>query len=449
MRRFALNTCWPALLLVAAGVCLLDFAPAALAGARSEAIPVQVRMVLIRIQPMMQKEQYAAAAEVLSTFMAREKSLDATAKKRKIYTHHMLYYARGNCELMQARYSQAVKSYQQALKQYPDYAAALRNLARANYALKRYGEAGACFVKGYERAEKKRVQDLYFAASCYGQAEKYHDSLTAFELLMKNHPAEVKLAWKDVLVQALLALNENHRALGHIEELALKTGGKGREQWQALLLSQYVELGMNTEAAQYAAELTEEYPLKARWWKALAHFELTRGDYREALVAMTIYGRLGPVSSSEKKLMADLYLQENIPQKAALLYTSLLVDKFDPLLTEKLARCFLWLDQPDNAIEWIDRALAQHRVENLLLLKGDIFYEARRYSEAYVVYAAAAGIQDETAGKAWLMMGYCALNAGNFPDAAKALATARRYPTEKKDATIALNYLENNRAKLK
>ncbi len=438
------------LLFVAAGVYLFDFAPAALAGVRSEAIPVQVRMVLIRIQPMMQKEQYAAAAEVLSTFMAREKEVKAVEKhKREIYTHYMLYYARGNCELLQAHYPQAITSYQQVLKQYPDFAAAWLNLARANYALERFGEAGTCFVKGYERAEKKQAQDLYFAASCYGQAEKYHDSLTVFELLMRNHPTEVKLAWKSVLVQALLALNENRRALGRIEELALKTSGEGREQWQALLLSQYIDLGMNAEAARYAAELTEEHPLKARWWKALAHFETTRGNYREALVAMTIYGTLGPVSAPEKKLMADLYLQESIPQKAAFLYRSILVDRSDHVLTEKLAQCLLSLDQPDKAIEWIDRALAKHRYANLLLLKGDILYETKRYTDAYAVYASAASTQEKDAGRAWLMMGYCALNEGKFLDAEKALTAASRYSEEKEAALIALNYLENNRAILK
>ncbi len=433
--------------MVAAALLLSAAAPGMAAG-EPEGIPVRVRMALLQVQPLMEKKAYASAAKKVRSFLPPPNETGGSGQgKNSVYEHYLLYFTLGNSEFLMARYPEAIDAYQAAIQLKPAYPPAWFNLARANYELERFEKAGDCFISGYEHAVEKAAQPLYHAASSFNLAQQYDKSRVVFERLLKNHPADVKPAWKGVLVQALLALDQPRRALPHIEELAGNAGGDERGQWQALLLSQYMELGMNDRARRYAAELTMEFPLEPRWWKALAHLETSVGDYRAALVAMTVYGSLIPFSPSEKKLVADLYLQEGIPAKAAPMYASLLADGHDPLIVEKISRCYLKLDRPDRALEWIDRALSQRPGEKLFTLKGDILYELKRYKDAYMAFEAAVRLKGKTAGRAWLMMGYCALNDGDFVAAEKALTAARGYTEEKQAALTALNYLKHNQSK--
>lgn len=424
----------------------LSVAASGMAADEPEEIPARVRMVLRQVQPLMEKKAYAAAAEKVRSFLPPPDERDGSRQgKNRVPEHYLLYFTLGNCEFLMAHYPEAIAAYRAAIRLKPAYPPAWFNLARANYELERFEKAGDCFVNGYEHAVEREAQPLYYAASCFNLAQQYDKSRVVFARLLKNHPADVKPAWKGVLVQALLALNQPRQALPYIEELAGNAGGDGRGQWQALLFSQYMELGLNDRARRYATELTMEYPLEPRWWKALAHLETTVGDYRAALVAMTVYGSLVPFSPSEKKLVADLYLQEDIPAKAAPLYASLLADGHDPLIAARISRCYLKLDRPDRALEWIDRALNRRSGEKLLTMKGDILYELKRYKEAYTAFEAAVKLKGQSAGRAWLMMGYCALNDRDYPAAEKALLAAKDYTGEKQDALTALTYLKHDR----
>ncbi len=430
-----------------AAALLVSTVPGMAAG-KPEGIPVRVRMVLLQVQPLMEKKAYGSAAEKVRSFLPPPNETSGSRQvKNSVYAHYLLYFTLGNCEFLMARYPEAIDAYQAAIQLKPAYPPAWFNLARANYELERFAKAGNCFISGYDRAVEREAQPLYYAASCFNLAQQYDRSRAVFERLLKNHPADVQPAWKGVLVQALLALNQPRQALPHIEELAGNADSDELGQWQALLFSQYMELGMNDRARGYATELTMTYPLEPRWWKALAHLETAVGDYRAALVAMTVYRSLIPFSPSEKKLVADLYLQEDIPAKAVPMYASLLADGHDPLIAEKISRCYLKLDRPDRALEWIDRALSQHPGEKLFTMKGDILYEQKRYKDAYTAFEAAVRLKGKTSGRAWLMMGYCALNAGDYVAAEKALTVARDYTGEKQAALTALTYLKHNQAK--
>ena len=427
-------------------ISLFSAAAAAAAADRPETVPVRVRMVLRQVQPLMEKKAYAAAAEKVRSFLPPPKETGAgQPDKNGVYEHPLLYFTLGNCEFLSAHYPEAVAGYRQAIRLKPTYSSAWLNLARAHYEMGRFENAGDCFINGYEHSVKREAQSLYYAASCFNLARRYDKSRAVFERLLQDHPTEVAPAWRGVLVQALLALNKPRLALPHIEVLAGNAGDDGRSQWQALLLAQYMALDMTDRARRYAAGLTRDYPLAPRWWKALAHLELAAGDHRAALVAMTVYGSLAPFSPAEKKLVADLYFQADIPLKAAPLYASLLADNHDPATAEKIARCYLKLDQPERAFEWIDRALSQHPGEKLFILKGDILYELKRYRDAYAAFEAAVKLKGETAGRSWLMMGYCALNTGDYSAAARALTAAGDYVGAKEDAAAALAYLEKNR----
>ena len=98
--------------------------------------------------------------------------------------------------------------------------------------------------------------------------------------------------------------------------------------------------------------------------------------------------------------------------------------------------------RPELALPWVDKGLGTHpRNRDLFLSKGDILFEMTRYREAAAAYAAAAR-SDPTQGRAWLMMGYAAIQAGDMETARTALKRAVDHTDQKKAAQEALKYLD-------
>lgn len=405
-------------------------------------IPLAVRVVLSKITPLMAKKDYPQAIETLLAFRNRG-GPDSTAGRPdpKGYHHPEIYYALGNCYLLQEHYEPAAVAYRQAVARDEKHTFAWLNLAKSCYEMHQYAEAGRCFGRGYASAEKKNPEHLYFSAAAFLTADDSKRAIDIFEQLLALHPAEVKPEWKENLVHAYLAAGQPRRALPYIRELANVYTGEKQAQWQEILLYQYVQLDMNQQALDLAMTLTRDAPTVDKWWKALVHIQLNAGRYENALAALTIYSFLTPLSLEEKKLLANLNLQLGIPVKAAPLLETCLNEKPDKRLLQHLATAYRQLGRPDKALERLDDVAPDSDDTDLMLLKAELLYAMKRFDKAAEIYVQAAQHKGKHTGRAWLMAGYAAWQMNDIAASKNAFAKAAVYKKEKKAADSALQHL--------
>lgn len=421
---------------------LMVYAAPGVAGQRPRDLPLPVRAVLNQIQPLLQGKDYPRAVERLLAFQSRGGPAPAPgAADPKGYHHPEIYYALGNCYLLQEQFEQAATAYRQAVVRDPGHTYAWLNLAKACYEMKDYAETGRCFGQGYASAEGKDPEHLYLSAAAYLMAGDHMQSIAVFEQLLNAHSQSVQPQWKEYLVHALLAAAQPRRALPYIRELASVYTGDKQIQWQEILLYQYLQLGMNTEALALARTLTEQSPTTARWWKALAHIQLDAGRNDDALAALTIYAFLSPLSLEEKKLLADLSLQAGIPVKAAPVYEICLKEKPDKEFLRRLVIAYRQLGRSDTALERLDDFGLQPDDGELLMLKAELLYALKRFEQAAAAFRRAAKSDGPHAGRAWLMAGYCAWQMDDLPASKADFARAAEYKDEKKTALTALRQI--------
>ena len=413
-------------------------------GDQADDIPPAARMVIHKAQKHMEKKQFAEAIDALEKFREKGKTLNPDTPDSKGYRHYLVHFILGNCYLMTRNYSAAEARYRTAVTLNPDFHQGWMNLAKCCYDMEAHAKSGHAFLKGYETAPKKDPETLYFGAVCFMSGGDSKKALSIFHRLLKEHPQpEIKLEWKEAIVQAYFDCDQPRKALPFIEVLSEQTEGKKRRQWQEVRLHTYLSLNMKTKALQYVNRLILEYPTEARWWKGLAHLYLKENRYKLALAALTIKGFLEPLTTREEKIVADLNMTLGIPIQAVRFYEKLAGGKSKRDAAYGAAQGYLRLHQPEKALKWVEKALSgQKNNPRLLLLKGELLYALERYPEATVAFERAAR-EKKSAGRAWLMAGYAAWNAKDLRSTRRAFKNAARHKKQKKVALKALRQLDH------
>ena len=416
--------------------------PAISHGDQTNDIPLPARMVIYRAQKLMEENKFAEAAEALEKFQKRSKNLKPGKRDTKGYHHYLVDFTLGNCRLMTKDYSEADTHFRAAVAAKPDFNSGWMNLAKCCYEMEDYNRAGHAFLKGYETAQEKSPEMLYYGGVCFVTAGDNQKALGLFLRLLKSHPGDVKLEWKEALAQAYLACDQPGNALPVIEELSEKTEGKKRKQWQEIRLHLYLSLNMKKKALEYVNRLILEYPQESKWWKGLAHLHLRENRYSPALVAMIIKGFLEPLTTQEQKIVADLNMAVDIPAQAVRFYEKIAGKEPDPNMAYSISQGYIRLHRPEEALKYADRGLAKDRSnKRLLLLKGHLLYELERYREAAAVFEKVA-LKETNPGRAWLMAGYSAWNIKDIDRTRRAFKHAARYPKQRRSALKALRQLD-------
>jgi len=405
-------------------------------------LPLPAQLILAKVQPMIDAKEYPRAIKALKTFQARGGTVaDPGGADPRGYYHPEIQFCLGNCYLMSEQYKNASAAYQCTLDRDAGHTFAWLNLANAHYEMNQYANAGRCFKKAYETATGKKPEYLYYSAVAYLTADDYKQSISLFEKWFALHPDAIKLEWKEHMVHALLAAQQPRQALPYIRELAQAFTDEKQIQWQEMLLGQYMQLDMQREALDLAHTLTRQTPTLAKWRKALAHIQLNAGHYKDALVAMTIYSFLNPLSMDEKKLLADLNLQMSIPVKAAPLYEACLQEKPDKRTLQQLAIAYRQLGKPESALAAINAVDLTADDADIMLLKGELHYSLEQFEQAVEAYKKVARSKGLHAGRAWLMAGYAAWQLNDILASKDAFVEAAKHPRQRKAANTALKQL--------
>jgi tetratricopeptide (TPR) repeat protein len=406
-------------------------------------LPLPARRVIGEVNDLMDRKAYDAAIARLIAFRRQEQPPgDQAPADPEGRRHPLIDLALGNLYLLKQDYPNAKATLQRVVARQPQRADAWLNLAKACYETRDYGCAAGAFATAYDRsaAGEKNPQHLYFAAVSHQLGGADDEAVAAFERLFAAHPAKIKPQWRENFVHALLAADKPRRAVPLVRQLADHASGEARLKWRETLLHLYLQLEMTPEARTHARQLAHEAPGEARWWKALAHIELSAGRYAEALAALTVYGYLQPLNEAEQRLWADLNLQLDIPDQAAPVYTRLLTQKNDRKLLDKLISAYRQAGRYDEALALLDRHGADDPARRML--RADLLYSARRFAEAAAAYRQAALENKEAAGQAWLMAGYAAWQVNDLETSRQAFRRASQFSQQKKAALSAIQQID-------
>lgn len=427
-------------LVLAAAVALINPHQGA-AGWDAKKLPTSAKLVLIEVRALMNQKDYQGAIRRIKAFQARGDRASVKGPHAEGCRHPMVYFALGNCYLLQEEYMEAKKALLAAVEREPGFVDAWVNLAKTYYERKEYAQAARCYANAYERSDQSHPDYLYFSAVGYLMAEKYVSALTAFEALFKAHADRIQKQWRENYVNALVAAGHPRRALPLIKILAKQSNGDKKTRWQETLLHLYLQLDMHTQALSYARDLTRENCTMAKWWRALAHVNLSLGNYKEALADLTIYGYLTPLSDEEQRLWADLNLQLDIPVRAVSVYEAMIKEKPDKRLLQKLVTAYQKLDRSEKALEQLNYFGLATNDPELLMIKGDLLYALKRFNDANNAYRRAAQADFRQAGRAWLLAGYAAWQTNDLSSSRQAFERAAKYSGQRKAARLAMAQL--------
>ncbi|MBI9075066.1 MAG: tetratricopeptide repeat protein [Desulfatibacillum sp.] len=414
-------------LLWIASLIFFVFLPPALA---VEEIPQALHQVLEEAQTRMEAGDYREAARLLDDFQENQK-----------FQHYLLDFIRGNAYLGLGQVSRAKGLYLAAIQKKPDFSPAHQNLARCYFESGDMTLAASSFESAYTLSGGKEPDLLFYAASCLSSADNFLGSLALFEKLMAAHKSQTKLEWKEGMAQAMLGAGLNRKALPLLEEIAGEATGARKRQWQEVLLYQYAELGMGEKAIAYVHGLLDEYPSEPLWWKSLWRLHLNQGQHKEALAALIAYSFFQPLTVEEAELAGDLYAVSGAPTKAASFYEQALANQQDPDMVLKLVDNFRRMRKPQQALEWIDKAMTQGQEKAFTMPRAYVLYDMEEYAQAALAFEKAAP-QAREPGQAWLMAGYSAYNAQNLTEARKFLKIAAKYKNTQQAATRLLGQIQ-------
>ncbi len=335
-------------------------------GEKNDPMPLAAGMAVTRAQSLMAEEKPDQALAVLIRY----------SEKQAEPVHFYIDFLTGICHTELGQTGSAATAFQRAVDKKPDLSPAWLNLARCRYEQGQMTGAARAFENGYETSDKKQAVHLFYAVSCLFQAGQADDALSVFNRLMVAHPEAISLEWKQTLVHILFALEKFKTALPWLEELAEKTQGEGRRQWQEMLLYQYLSLEMKPDALAYASHLTRIHPEDPGWWKALAHVHLADNRFEQALAAMLSRSYLIPLNREESRLLADLYLSSHIPESAARQYEEWLSQHGDTLseiqlldIITTISRAWLAAGNTDLVLAWVEKGLAKKEDPELVRIR--------------------------------------------------------------------------------
>lgn len=404
------------------------------------------RRLLDTVKKAMDREDWAAAIEAVSTAGARSGGKTDTAP----CSQPLVCLALGNCHLMRQDLNAAEAAYLSAIRLDPAYLDARVNLAKVYTDGNRYADAAGAFLAAYELSGPRHPDYLYYAGVMTLMDNRASEAAQIFERLLAAHPDRVTRQWKENYANALMTAELWKKAIPLVRELADASQGEHRIKWQDTLLRIYLTLDDTDKAQRYATCLSREAPARARWWKALVHIALSRGQYEKALEDLIIYGFITPLNREEKTLLADLSLQLKIPARAAGMYEAILSDAEPRPAEEKkelilrLANALRQMGRTNRALALLDEAGPELFSPELMLLKGDLLYEAKKFKAADTAYRLAARGKFPQTGQAWLMAGYAAWQSNDLPASKSAFQRAARYKHHRKDALAAMAQLERS-----
>lgn len=299
----------------------------------------------------------------------------------------------------QQRPGEAVAAFNAALaagKLPPAVAQTLRyNIARLQAIQGKWRQAAKSYQSWLSREKAPSAQSYVFGAQIYSRLEQYDQA--------------VAMARK-----------------------AIALAKKPHEAWYQLLAALHYKRRDYKALARVLARMVELWPRQKDYWKQLASANYLLGHKGKALAVMALAYRQGFLQSESELLnLVNLYLQQNIPYKAArLMKREMAAGRIRSSAAHQQRLGELWMQARESrlALKTLLRAAKARRSGQLELRLARLLYDHERWSEV-IAHTRRARLLGglSSPGDAWLLEGMAQVELGRHKSARVAFIKAERY----------------------
>ncbi|WP_321390047.1 hypothetical protein [uncultured Desulfuromusa sp.] len=205
----------------------------------------------------------------------------------------MIDFRLGNLYGLTGELEKALSSYDIALTYCDQDTGLWQNQGKTAWDLKQYGVAAESFLRAYELNSKKEPTLLFYTA----------------------------VAW--------MYADQKEVALGVLEKLLADTADSAQDEWLETYTNLCIEQKQADRALEHLSRWHTYFESRQTFWRlqALVHIQLH--EYEKGAANLKVLAAFGSLKTADKKLLADLLLQINIPLEAVKLYEELLTQKPD------------------------------------------------------------------------------------------------------------------------
>lgn len=380
---------------------------------RTPALRNKVYEKLAEAQTAAEAKDMKTAAEILDEMLAgrRDNELNSYELANVYNLYAFIHYSRED-------YNKALQAYENVIKQ-PDIPLAMEintryTVAQLYFVQERWKEGIDALKKWFAMTEKPTASAYVLMAQGYYQMKDYDQSLTNVQ-----------------------------KAIGMYRE----DGKVPKEQWLNLARFLYFEKNDINNAVAVLEELLKHYP-KKQYWVQLSHMYGEQKKETEQLAAMeTAYVQDMLDKGTEKVTMAYLYLNAEVPYKAA----KVMDEGLDGEAIEDtsknweiLGNAYRQAQEVDKAIPAMEKAAAKSDDGELYTRLGNIYLDGEQYNKA--IDAITKGLQRggvKRPDQARLVLGMAYFNEKQYAKAREAFQAAGRDKRSAKFAEQWIKYMDS------
>lgn len=387
------------------------------------------RPLLGELGPLIQENPDAALV------MLEEQLTDASSAT--------LIFVRGNLYFQNNRLTEAVRDYSLAIKNFPEFRRAHKNLGLIYLQQENFKAAAESLGRSIELGDSEgRTYGLL--GYSYFNMEDYLAAENSYRQAMMLEPENKD--WTLGLAQALMSL-ENYGSAGSLMEGMLREDPDSLDNWLFL-----VNVNLNLERPEKAAEILEILRLRGQATSAnlelLGNIYLNREDFG---LALEVYQEMLADSSALPDASVPIYVSSILARYGAVEEAKTLLARTESSYGDQLARSErlqVWNIQAqiarseydnDRAAELLTQILEEDPSNGGALLEMASYHaDAGNLEKAFLMIERAERLTDFE-GQAFRLKGQLLVRSGKYAEAAEALD--RAYSLNPDDRRLA-NYLE-------
>lgn len=387
--------------------------------------------------PLQAKQGYALSLKVFKVIDEVETLLDEDRPKQALkelgqqlkkklspYEQAQLWYLSGSIHYRQSNNSAAIHAFSQVLLsegQMPDYLylRTLKTLSQLHLVNEELAPALQYCQRLLSQIEGKNAENYALLAQIHYRRNDYLNA-------------------KAAAAQARIVLKTQHK----------------QPPENLLLLQNAVFFELNDMQSMEAVlkTLLEYYPKPSYLlYLASVYGHLDQIDKQTALME-TLYEQGSLKGEAQFVQLANLYLAEKVPHKAAvLLEKSIESEKVKPNQRhyELLAQAWLLAAHWDKATQVLGLAAKQSKDGELYLRQAQLLFEMAQWNRAEqaLTNAFSKGLAKDKSGNAWLLLGMIQFQHNRFTQAIEACEKAKAYAKTRQHSENWISYIASEKAK--
>lgn len=224
-------------------------------------------------------------------------------------------------------------------------------------------------------------------------------------------------------------------------------GDKQNQNPYILKIQSYYERKMFKEAVGVLETVLQIFPENKQWWIQLGQFYTLIEDYKKAMATLELAYKQGFLDKeSQIKVLASLYSQSDLPNKAAMLLEKHIASgivKRDDKNLATLANAWHAAQEIDKAAKYYGEVAkmtseAKHYSKQGALLKQD-----EQFKAAIVAFKKALELGADDVGRINMSIAESHFYLGQFKEAYAAIQIAVKDPKTKKNASGWLSFIKD------